>query len=244
MKIRKPLLLLTAMLGASAMLPAHAATITQCETISRPEGYLTVEMGISKSSCPTGKAIKYQTPFSGLHILKPFELDGMSPPFAVSMYVGTFPNIQYQIKNVFDGGTYCALRPIPFNYYSLPNGLVSGCGAGPNNSVKMKLVHTSTLVVPSSGNRARVRVALRTDMPDYAYVNYAIRTTATLNGVSTTVNKTGLTGSRSYGLNELAPSLRSHALQGASFSFSIDVFSSTTYRARSTLAATGAQMAY
>lgn len=220
---------------------AMAAEIVQCNNISRPDGYLTVETEIPNPSCMTYKATKYQTPVNGLAIMYPAELTQIDEQYGVSKLEGTMYSPRYVINRIVDKGVYCAYRMNSYNYVAISNGYLGICAGnyGVSNTVKMhKLLKAE--VKGSSGSPAKLTINLNPEVG--GVFNYAVRTTAKLNGVSTKVVKTGLTGNKGYTLSELAPSLVTKAQQGATFSFETEVFGGPTSLAMETVTATGAQL--
>lgn len=220
---------------------AMAAQIVQCNNISRPAGYLTVETEIPYAGCVTSKATKYQTPVNGLAIMYPAELPLISEQFGVSSVTGTSISPRYVINRIVDKGVYCAYRMNSYNYVAISNGYLGTCAGSPGvaNTVKLhKLLKAEVKV--SSGSPAKLTINLNPAVG--GVFNYAVRTTATLNGVPTKVVKTGLTGNKGYTLSELAPALVTQAQQGATFSFETEVFGGPTSLAMETVTATGAQL--
>lgn len=248
MNIKKKNLILGALALASALgaINAQAATQTLCETIARPAGYLSVEINIPNSRCPTGKSIKWATPSNGLTILQPTQLEGMTPPYRVNRVNQNGANqiVNYGIGQVTNGGTFCVIGSEPYNFFTEVGGYNGACREGsssiPNTRKFYQTVETS-LAVPTSGAAAKVVVALNAKLSKPA-LNYAVRTTANLNGQLTTVSQPGFTKSGQYTLKQVAPSLVEKAEQGASFSFQVVVFDGPTAIADSTTTASGAQL--
>jgi len=230
MKIQKKNLILGALALAAALgsMASQAATKMQCANLAKPAGYLTVETGIPGPGCKgTNLMNKYQTPSEGLTILSYIQLTELSEPWAVKRIDGIAPNLRYVIGKVQNGFQFCTIQNAPYNFVAAPNGLMAGCGNAINgeNSVKLYKIFTPSVTTVGSGKTA-VRVVMNPAINDN--YNYAIRTTATLNGASTTVVKTGLSGSEYHRLRDIAPDLVKQAEQGASFSFQIDMFSGLT----------------
>ncbi|WAD26665.1 hypothetical protein OS670_20065 [Pseudomonadaceae bacterium T75] len=220
---------------------AMADTVVQCNNISRPAGYLTVETDIPNPTCVTYKANKYQTPQNGLTIVYPAELPTLDAQFGVTSVTGTMYSPRYVIGQIVDKGVYCAYKMSSYNYVAVSNGYLGVCagGSGVPNSVKMhKLLKAE--VKGSAGSPAKLTINLNPAVS--GTFNYAVRTTATLNGASTKVVKTGLTGNKGYTLSELAPTLVTKAQQGATFSFETEVFGGPNSMAMETVTATGAQL--
>lgn len=248
MKLNKKYLALAAVTLASAVgaINAQAATQTLCETIARPAGYLSVEINIPNSRCPTGKAIKWATPSNGLAILQATQLEGMTPPFRVNRVNlnGANQIISVGIAEVTNGGTFCAIGSVPYNFFMEAGGYIGACKEGSSsipNSRKFYQVFETSVDVPASGAAAKVNVAINARLSKPS-LNYVVRTSANLNGQVTTVNQPGFTGSGQYTLKQLAPSLVEKAEQGASFSFQVVVFDGPTAIADGTTTATGAQL--
>lgn len=249
MKLNKKTMALAVLALASAVgaINAQAATQTLCETIARPAGYLSVQADIPNSRCPTGKAIKWSTPSDGLAILLAPQLDDITPPYRVTRVNKNGAN-QLQsltIAQVKDGGTFCSIRSVPYNFFSVVGGFLSNCNTSGTstlpNTWKLYKVFEPSLVVPASGNAAKVSVAINSRLSKPT-LNYVVRTTANLNGQVTTISQPGFTQSGQYTLKQLAPSLVEKAEQGASFSFQVVVFDGPTAIADGTTTATGAQM--
>ncbi|MDN3238034.1 hypothetical protein [Pseudomonas sp. WAC2] len=232
--------------GSILSLEAQADTITQCENISRPSGYLTIEKNILNGTCITKKSIKYATPYQGMWILEPQELSSFSNPWwVVTTVEETIASSSFRISQVVDGIVACAFAAQPpSNYFSIPNGYIPNCshkytGVGIGNSVKYEKIFYTDLII--SNNPGKLAVTLNPRNPEQS-LNYVIRTTANLNGNITTVSKTGLNTSGQYTLNYLAPSLILQAQKGANFTFQIEVFTGVKPIASSTVSATGLQM--
>lgn len=221
---------------------AMADTIEQCSNKSRPAGYLTVEIDIPNPTCVTYKAIKYQAPENGLTIVYPAELPTLEDAqFGVTSVTGTMYSPRYVINQIVDKGVYCAYRMASYNFVGVSNGYLGVCAGsyGVSNSVKLhKLLKAE--VKGTAGSPAKLTINLNPEVG--GAFNYAVRTTAKLNGVSTKVVKTGLTGNKGYTLSELAPTLVAKAQQGASFSFETEVFGGPNSLAMETVTATGAQL--
>lgn len=229
MKIQKKNLILGALALAAALgsVASQAATITQCANLARPAGYLTVQTGIPSSCSTTRMSTKYETPRDGLRIRSWSELQTLPEPWGVTTIEGVNPNYYYTIKAAREGLQVCALFPPPYNWVSKKAGITGSCGQVSNfsDSVTWHKIFTSSVSKASSGAPS-LSVVLNPAIPNL--YNYAVRTTATLNGASTTVVKTGLTGTGTYGLSVLAPSLVSQVAKGASFTFQIDMFNQQT----------------
>ena len=248
MNIKKKSLILGALALASAVsaLSAQAESRIQCSNIATPPGFLLVEERIPASKCASGFQVKVETPRNGLAILLTPQLVNLpGKPYRATSVLGPSSAQRFVINEVVNGNLYCDLQPAPYNFMSQPAvasdgscGIVNGLDS---KRVRMYEVFTPTLEVPASGGPARVKVALNSRLNVSGY-NYAVRTTASLNGGSTTVVKTGLTGNGSYRLSDLAPTLVSQANQGASFSFEIEVFSGIQSASKKTVTATGAQL--
>jgi hypothetical protein len=247
MKASRKIFALTALaIAAASALHTSAAmasdTLVQCSNKSRPDGYFTVEIDIPNPTCVTYKAIKYQTPENGLTIVYPAELPTLEDAqFGVTSVTGTMYAPRYVINQIVDKGVYCAYRMASYNYVGVSNGYLGVCAGsyGVPNSVKLhKLLKAE--VKGSAGSPAKLTINLNPALG--GAFNYAVRTTAKLNGVSTKVVKTGLTGNKGYTLSELAPALVSKAQQGASFSLETEVFGGPTSLATETVTATGAQL--
>lgn len=238
------LICLIGFVGSFSSLQAQADTITQCENISRPSGYLTIETDILNGSCLTKKAVRYATPYQGMWILKPQELPSFSNPWwAVTTVEETIASSKFRISQVTDGTIACAIgSQVSSNYFVTPNGSIPNCShkyTGVGNSIKYgQIVYTDLI---TSNNPGKLKVTLNPQNPDKS-LNYVIRTTANLNGNLTTVSKTGLNTSGQYTLNDLAPSLAFQAIKGASFTFQIEVFTGAKPIASSTVSATNLQM--
>ncbi|UUQ66351.1 hypothetical protein NLK61_06830 [Pseudomonas fuscovaginae UPB0736] len=238
-----------AAIAASSLLAsinAQAAQIQQCENMSRPIGYLTVEANILSGNCPTRKAIRYRTPEENLTIIKPQELPSLSEPWVViSANDSLGANANYRIAAARDGIVACAIPGTyrPAGYFSLPAGRVGGCGNS-GGSVDNALTHYKiviTDIVKSAGTPASIKVTLNPKNPERT-LNYVIRVSADLNGTRTTVSKQGLTGSGSYTLNTLAPSLVPLAQQNAYFTFETEVFALGTSLTKSLNMAYGLEL--
>ena len=237
------LAIISAAMGVAAT--ATAATKTQCENISRPAGYLTVQEAIPTGGCPTGKAIKYETPYSGMTIPKPQELHGWEPPYVVTSVtkIGTIQ--QYKIELLKDGMVGCAAPPIrPYNFFTKDNGTVAGCSVtsspGVSNSVKF-FQHMFVELARPVGKPGELRVNLSTNWTAPSR-NYAIKTTSYLNGGNSTVMKTGLTTTGQFQLKDIAPNFVNDAKQGANFTFVVELFQGTTSMASYSITATGKEM--
>lgn len=229
MKIQKKNLILGALALAAALgsVASQAATKTQCSNLARPAGYLTVQTGIPSSCSTTGMSTKYETPREGLKIKHWSELQTLGEPWGVTTIEGTNPNYAYTIKAAREGLQVCALFSPPYNWTSKKAGITGSCGQVSNfsDSVIWHKIFTSSVSAASSGAPS-LRVVIN---PVIANIyNYAVRTTATLNGASTTVVKTGLTGTGTHSLSDLAPNLVSQVAKGATFSFQIDMFNQQT----------------
>jgi hypothetical protein len=238
------LICLIGFVGSLSSLQAQADTITQCENISRPSGYLTIETDIVNGSCLTKKAVRYATPYQGMWILKPQELPSFSNPWwAVTTVEETIASSKFRISQVTDGTIACAIgSQVSSNYFVTPNGSIPNCShkyTGVGNSIKYGQIVYVDLI--TSNNPGKLKVTLNPQNPDKS-LNYVIRTSANLNGNITTVSKTGINTSGQYTLNTLAPSLLFQAQKGANFTFQIEVFSGTKPVASSTVSATGQQM--
>lgn len=234
--------------GTSALLATQvkADVITQCESVGGPYGYLSIEKNILDSGCPTRNAIKWSTPYDGLVILLPNQLDGLpGDPYRVSQYVGEqLSGYKYMIKKVTDGGVFCVIRTVPYNYFRVVTGFSSGCGPGSfssPNQWRFYSVFTSGVTVPSLGAAGSLNIVINMNNPT-VNKNYVVRTTALLNGVSTTITKSGYTASGSYKLVDLAPTLVAQAKQGASLSFETEVFGGLGSIAKHTVTVSGPQM--
>lgn len=224
---------------------ASAATKVQCENISRPAGYVTIESGILNGSCPTRRAVKYQTPEPGLWIPKPQELHGWEPPYVVTSVrkVGTIE--QYQIQLATDGLAACAAPPIrPYNFFTKPNGTIGGCPSTSSpsvgNSVKF-YQHMWVELARPVGKPGELRVRLNSNWTAPSR-NYAVKTTSHLNGGSQTVMKTGLTTTKNFLLKDVAPDFVADAKQGANFTFVVELFQGSTSMAKYSITATGQEM--
>ncbi|MBD9657481.1 hypothetical protein IB239_21855 [Pseudomonas sp. PDM12] len=249
MKIQKKNLILGALALASALgaLSAQAATKVQCENIGRPPGYLLVQEKQLDGSCPTGRSNTWATPSNGLAILFAPHLDDISPPYRVTQVNKNGANqvLSLTIREVTDGGRFCAIRPVPYNFFKVNGPFDSRCNTSGTstlpNTWDLYKVFEPSIAVPSSGAAARLNVALSSRLNELG-INYVVRTSANLNGQVTTVNKPSLTGSNRYSLSDLAPTLVAQARQGASFIFEVEVFSGVTSIAKSSTTATGAQL--
>lgn len=232
----------SAVVAASA---ASAATKTQCDNISRPAGYVTVESGILDSSCPTRRAVRYQTPSPGMWIPKPQELHGWEPPYVVTSVRGAGSTESFHIQLAKDGLTACAAPPIrPYNFFTKPNGTIAGCPSTSSpsvgNSVKF-YQHMWVELAKPVGKPGVLRVNLNSNWTAPAR-NYAVKTTSHLNGGSQTVMKTGLTSTSSFELKDVAPGFVADAKQGAYFTFVVELFQGSTSMSKYSITATGQEM--
>jgi hypothetical protein len=228
--------------GATA---ANAATKTQCENISRPAGYVTIESGIVNGSCPTGRAVKYQTPEPGMWIPKPQELHDWQPPYVVTSVTKVGSIEKYQIQLAKDGLAACAAPPIrPYNFFTKPNGTIAGCPSTSSpsvgNSVKF-YQHMWVELARPVGKPGELRVNLNTNWTAPSR-NYVVKTTSHLNGGSQTVMKSGLTTTNSFQLKDVAPDFVADAKQGANFTFVVELFQGSTSMSKYSISATGQEM--
>lgn len=235
-------------IGAAALaasFTASAATITQCENISRPAGYLTVEFNIANGSCPTRKAIRYRTPEKGLVITHPVQLLDVSPAFVVTRaneQLGTTPT--YQISELVDGVVACTMPTVTrFDFFSKPAGKVGSCtktDPSIDNAVKFHQ-HMFVEIARPAGKAGNLRVSLNQNFTGPG-LNYAIRITSRLHGGTKTVMKTGFTASGSYLLQTLAPEYVADAQAGANFTFDVRLFQASKLLSEYSLQATGQEM--
>lgn len=224
--------------------PTFAATKTLCENIVRPDGYLTVQVDILNGSCPTGKAIKYSTPSNGLVILKGNQLQGLVPPYAGVSVTTQGSVTKTKIMAVVDGLVACASPPVrPYQFFHKPATKMASCpmtGPDVGNSVKYHQ-HMWVELAKPAGKPGVVRVNLNTNWTAPAR-NYAIKVTSNLHGGTTNAMKTGLTASGSYTLQQIAPDLVAQAKQGATFTFTVELFQASTSISRYSIQATGQEM--
>lgn len=233
---------LLAMIGSGS---AKADTIQQCENIGRPANYLTVQTNVDDLSCYTKKAIRYSTPAQGLTILKPQELSSFKLPYwAVTTVNESAAGNSYIINQVRDGLVACADGPRPsYDYFSVANGKIGNCGhlsESVGNSVRYGKVFFLTINTTDSVNR--VSVQLNSSNPSASVLNYIVRTTATLNGNTSSASKQGYTTNGIFRLEDVAPSLVSQAQQGASFRFEVEVFAGQTSVSKETVTADGSRL--
>lgn len=224
---------------------ASAATITQCENISRPAGYLTVETAIPHGGCPTRKAIRYRTPENGLVITHPVQLLDVSPAFVVTRANDQFGfTPTYEISQLVDGIVACTMPSITrFDYFTKPAGNIGSCSrTSPNlaNAVKY-YQHMYVEIARPAGQPGNLRVSLNKNFTGPA-INYAIRITSRLHGGTKTVMKTGFTASGSYLLKTLVPEYVADAQAGASFTFDVRLFQASQLISEYSLQATGQEM--
>lgn len=240
--------LLSRLSSAAALLAlcasAQAATKQVCESITNvPVGYLTIATGIADSSCPSRKANKFSTPYNGLMIVKPAELQKFSPPYVVDMHNVVGALTSYRITLLKDNTVGCASPALRFmNYITKPAGVVSGCaktGPGVDNAVKYyQVMYVEFARTP--GSPGVVRVQLNPNNGPSTYIS--IKTTVSLNGGTQSVVKSPITSGGSFNLNYLAPDYVALAAQGANFTFEVQTFQGQTAIAAETLTATGAEL--
>ena len=233
---------LLAMIGSGS---AKADTIQQCENIGRPANYLTVQTNIADLSCYTKKAIRYSTPAQGLTILKPQELSSFKLPYwAVTTVNESASGDSFVINQVRDGLEACVDGPRPsYDYFSVANGKTPNCGRlsqSTGNSVKYGKVFFLSVISGSPVDRLSVQ--LNSGNPSASVVNYIVRTTATLNGNTTSVSKQGYTTNGVFRLEDVAPSLVSQAQQGASIKFEVEVFAGQTSVSKESVTIAGSRL--
>lgn len=244
MKMRSVQVFALAAVTLGLSLPSLAREITQCENISRPAGYLTVEAKIPSAICPTRRAYRFSTPYEGMTILNAPELATVEPRYVATRVNKLGTNLTFQIAPLVDGIIGCAFPPFAaYNYFTKPADY-SGCnvtaGSTSSNAIRYYQYMFVELARPA-GKAGILRVSVNKDVTSPT-VYYAIRTTSRLNGGTRTVMKTGITKSDSYHLADVAPDMVADAKAGANFVFEVEMFMLSKSVAMYSIQATGQEM--
>lgn len=225
---------------------AAADTKTVCNNLNLvSSGYLLVEKNIIMGKCPTGKGSTWSTPYDGLVILHSEQLIDFNPPYAVVTRDGAFgAQPKYIIKAVKDGLSACVTPVVrPYGFFTLGDGNSSSCGSvSPDMNNRLTYnQHMWVELARPAGKPGELRVKLNSKYKGPGRY-YAITTTSTLHGGTTSFVKTPLQQGKSYSIKELGPEFASQAKQGATFSFKVEAFVGPKSVAKYTLKATGKEM--
>lgn len=245
MKLNRVLFFTTALTALGASQSSMADTITQCESLARPAGYLTVQANIQSGGCPTRYVKRYSTPETGLAIIDPTELLTVSPRYVVTRVNKIGPvDAQFIITELTDNLIACTMPDIiAYNFFTESNGIAGVCRynepSGTPNSVRF-LQRMYVEIAKPAGSPGQLRVSLNSRNPNA--VNYVVRITSELNGGSRTIMKSGNTKSAVFLLRDLAPELIADAQAGANFTFEVELFQGVASVSKYSVKATGKEM--